>query len=99
MIGQLFVLSSFGLLHSHGNGEGLLTPHNLLLKTSMSLSVMAATDMSSATYTKAFIYDGSFTPMKADAYRIRCRIKVLQEASINLTVVSGPTVNVLECAL
>ena len=38
---------------------------------------MAATDMLSTTYAKTFIYDGSFTPMKADTSRIRCTIKVL----------------------
>ena len=43
------------------------------------LSVMGATDMSSTTYSKAYIYDGSFIPLKVDTSRIRCKMKVLRE--------------------
>ena len=56
--------------------------------------------MSSSTYTKAQIYDKSFTTIEADTSRIRCEggRHNKKRKLVNEFMISGPTASVPECA-
>ena len=57
--------------------------------------------MSSSTYTKALIYDKSFTTIEANTSGIRWegdKPKIRVRRLVNASVISGPTASALECA-
>ena len=57
--------------------------------------------MSSSTYTKALIYEKSFTTIEANTSGIRWegdKPKIRVRRLVNASVISGPTASALECA-